>query len=98
MLEEMAWVTFHVTEEDVSISTKGTGVLPLVCHYRSGPVRLEQVYLLEDYSEELAAAHGIRSYGGVVLHLEDLQGWSTDIFGDFLLKKSEVLPFSTDEP
>lgn len=92
MLEEMAWVTFHVTEEEVSISEKGTGVLPLVCHYRSGPVRLEGVYPLEDYTEEMAARHGIRNYGGVVLHLKDLQDWSMDIFGDFILKKSDILP------
>ena len=37
MLEEMAWVTFHVTEEEVSISTENTGVVPLVCHYNSPP-------------------------------------------------------------
>lgn len=98
MLEEMAWVTFHVTENDVSISEKGTGVLPLICHYRSGPVRLEKVYLLEDYTEELAAAHGIRNYGGVVLRLEDLENWSTDIFGDFILKASDILPDRTEEP
>lgn len=91
MLEEMAWVTFHVTEDDVSLSKEKTGVLPLVCHYRSGPVRLEGVYPLEDYTEEMAVRHGIRSYGGVVLHLEDLQGWSTDIFGDFILQKSDIL-------
>lgn len=91
MLEEMAWVTFHVTENEISISEAETGVLPLVCHYRSGPVRLENVYLLEDYTEELAAAHGIRNYAGVALHLKDLQNWSSDIFGDFILKKSDIL-------
>ena len=96
MLEEMAWVTFHVTENDISISENKTGVLPLVCHYRSGPVRLEKVYPLEDYTEELASRHGIRNYGGVVLRLEDLQNWSTDIFGEFILKKADILPDSAD--
>lgn len=91
MLEEMAWVTFHVTEGGVSISRQGTGALPLVCHYRSGPVRLEQVYLLEDYTEELASRHGIRNYGGVTLRLEDLQRWSEDILGDFRLTGPEIL-------
>lgn len=94
MLEGMAWVTFHVTENDVSLSEKGSGVLPLVCHYKSGPVRLENVYLLEDYTEELASRHGIRNYGGVTLNLGDLQTWSADIFGDFLLKKSDILKIS----
>lgn len=91
MLEEMAWVTFHVTEDDVAISEQGTGVLPLVCHYRSGPVRLEQVYLLEDYTEELASRHGIHNYGGVDLHLEELQGWCEDIIGDFRLTGADIL-------
>lgn len=95
MLEEMAWVTFHVTEEGVSIAEERTGALPLVCHYTSGPVRLEGVYLLEDYTEEQAARHGIRNYGGVILKLSDLQAWSHEIIGDWALKKSD-LPLSVD--
>lgn len=51
--------------------------IPLVCQYTSGPVRFENVYLLEEYTEELAASHGIRNYAGVVLHLEDLQNGAT---------------------
>lgn len=91
MLEEMAWVTFHVTEDGVGIAEEQTGVLPLVCHYSSGPVRLESVYFLEDYTEEQAARHGIRNYGGVVLKLSDLQAWSEEIFGSWILKKSDIL-------
>lgn len=94
MLEGMAWVTFHVTEDGVFVSETGSGVLPLVCHYKSGPVRLENVYLLEDYTEEMASRHGIRNYGGIALSLEELQSWSADIFGDFLLKKSDILRIS----
>lgn len=90
MLEGMAWITFHVTENDVTISEKGTGVLPLVCQYKSGPVRLDGVYFLEDYTEELASKHGIRDYGGVILRLDDLKTKSSDIFGDFVLKKSDI--------
>lgn len=92
MLEEMAWVTFHVSENGIAIAEDQTGVLPLVCHYSSGPVRLEDVYLLEDYTEEQAARHGIRSYGGVTLKLSDLQAWSDEIIGDWVLKKSDILP------
>lgn len=91
MLEEMAWVTFHVTEDGVSLDEERTGVLPLVCHYKSGPVRLENVYFLEDYTEEQAAAHGIRNYGGSALKLSDLQTWSEEIFGSWILKKSDIL-------
>lgn len=91
MLETMAWITFHVTEDGVSIAEDTSGVIPLVCQYTSGPVRFSNVYLLEDYTEELAASHGIRNYGGVVLHLEDLQKWSSEILGDFVLSKDQVL-------
>jgi poly-gamma-glutamate synthesis protein (capsule biosynthesis protein) len=95
MLEEMAWVTIHVTKGvntvSVEISPENTGVVPLVCQYTSSPVRFENVYLLEDYTEELAKKHGIHSYGNVNLTLSDLEGYAQRIFGDFILKKSDVL-------
>lgn len=91
MLEAMAWVTFHVSEEGITIAEADTGVIPLVCHYKSGPVRLENIYLLEDYTEEQALHHGIRSYGGVALHLDDLQEWSDEILGGWVLPASQVL-------
>lgn len=91
MLEGLAWITFHVTEDGVSIDREVTGVIPLVCQYTSGPVRFNNIYLLEDYTEELASSHGIRNYGGVVLRLEDLQKWSTGILGDFVLTRDQAL-------
>ena len=94
MLEEMAWVTFHVTEDSIQIADDKTGVLPLVCHYKSGPVRLDQVYLLEEYTEEMASRHGIWNYGGVPLHLDYLQNTSEEIFGDWILKKPDILKMS----
>ena len=91
MLEAMAWITFHVSEDGVSVNADTSGVLPLVCQYSSGPVRFQNVYLLEDYTEELAASHGIRNYGGVTLRLEDLQKWSTETLGNFVLTKDQIL-------
>lgn len=85
MLEALAFVTFHVTENEVRISEENTGAIPLVCHYTAGPVRMNRVYPLEDYTEELALSHGIRSYGGVTIHLEELQQWSQEILGDWVL-------------
>lgn len=85
MLEAMAWITFHVDEDGVSIAEQQSGPIPLVCQYTSGPVRFEGVYLLQDYTQEQAAGHGIRSYGGVTLSLDDLLKWSADIFGDTVL-------------
>lgn len=90
MLEEMAWISIHVTESGSSINPEKTGVIPMVCHYTSGPVRLEQVYLLEDYSEEKAKTHGIRNYGGVILKYDDLINWSQEIFGDWILKRTDI--------
>ena len=95
MLEEMAWVTFHVTEDDVYINENLSGALPLVCHYRYGPLRLTGVYPLEDYTEEQAKSHGIWNYGGVALHLEDLQKYSEEILGDMALTKSDILGYET---
>ncbi len=97
MLEGMAWVTFHVTEEGVSIAEEKSGVLPLVCQYRSGPVRLDRVYTLEEYTEELAASHGIRGYGGVTLRLSDLQDWSREIFGDWVMASGDILEQGKEE-
>lgn len=91
MLEGMAWVTFHVTEEGISITEEKTGIVPMVCHYNSGPVRLENVYLLEEYTQEQAADHGILGYGGVNLTLSDLQAWSDEILGEWVLPVEQVL-------
>ncbi len=91
MLEAMAWVSFRVKEGEVAIDEERTGVLPIVCHYTANPVRLENVYLLQDYTEEQAASHGIKSYGGVDLNLSDLQAWSKEVFGENVLTTEEVL-------
>ena len=78
-------------ENGVSIREDKSGAVPLVCHYASGPVRLQQVYLLEDYTAELAACHGIHSYGGVNLTLKDLLCRSAEILGDHVLTRERVL-------
>lgn len=90
MLGGLAWVTFHVTEEGVMIKDENTGVVPLVCHYSSSPVRLKNVYLLENYTETLAQSHGIISYGGVPFHLDSLQQWSNEIFSDRVLSVAQI--------
>lgn len=91
MLEAMAWVTIHVDEDGAYIDEEQTGVLPLVCHYNAMPVRMESVYLLEDYTEEQAASHGIKAYGGVDLRLSDLQKWTTEVFEGQVLSADQIL-------
>lgn len=91
MLEGMAWVTFHVTENGISLSAEDTGIIPLVCHYSSGPVRLKNVYLLEEYTEELATSHGIINYGGISFHLDYLTDWSEEILGEWVITAETAL-------
>lgn len=87
MLEGMAYITFHKAEDRRYIDYGKTGVYPLVCQYSSGPVRYVGTYYLSEYTEDLAKKHGIHSYGGVNLKLEDLQQWSIEIFGDWDLSQ-----------
>ncbi len=91
MLEAMAWISFHVTEDGVVIDEMSSGVLPLICHYTANPVRFEQVYLLEDYTEEKAASHGIKIYGEVDLGLGELRRISAEVFQDKVLSAEEIL-------
>lgn len=91
MLEGMAWITFHVTENGISLSMEDTGIIPLVCHYTSGPVRIKNIYLLEDYTEELATSHGIINYGGISFHLDDLTAWSEAILGEWVIPSEVAL-------
>ena len=91
MLEAMAWVTIHVDENGPAIDVENTGVLPLVCHYNAMPVRMESVYLLVEYTEEQAASHGIKAYGGVDLRLSDLHKWTTEVFEGQILTTDQVL-------
>ena len=91
MLEGLAWVSFHVTENGAYVDFDNSGVLPLVFQYRSGPLRFENVYALEDYTDELASKHGIRNWGGVTLTLEKLNTWSQQIFGEWAVSKEFIL-------
>lgn len=91
MLEGMAWITFHVTENGISLSLEDTGIIPLVCHYTSGPVRIKNIYLLEDYTEELASSHGIINYGGISFHLNHLTEWCQNILGEWVITADTAL-------
>lgn len=91
MLEAMAWVTFVVEEDgSVSILEEETGAIPMVCHYTVNPVRHENVYFLDEYDETLAAAHGIHAYG-IDFNYVDLNTWSQEILGKWVLGSDDVL-------
>lgn len=91
MLEEMAWVVLHVTEDDISIDENKTGVVPMVMHYRTGPLRYENIYMLDDYNDDLCKQHGIAGWGGVTLTMEKLNRWTEEIIGQWRLDKNYVL-------
>lgn len=91
MLEELAWVTFHVAEEEKTLDLEKSGALPIVCQYSSGPLRMKDIYALEDYTEDLASTHGIRNWGGIAFHLADLQKWCEEIIGNWALTKTQIL-------
>lgn len=91
MLEGLAWVSFHVTEDNVYVDENSSGVLPLVMQYRSGPLRFENVYALEDYTDELASHHGIIGWGGVHISVDKLKEWDNEIFGSWSMTKEDIL-------
>ena len=87
MLEGMAVVTYTVTHDgQIAINEEETGVIPLVCQYTQGSVRIENIYFLNDYTEELAKKHGMYTYAGIPLHQEDLVNLSKKVFGDWEMK------------
>ena len=91
MLEGMAWVTLTVTEEGIQYKEEEIGMFPMVCQYNSNPVRFDKVYFLEDYSKKLAKNHGIIQYGGVDFEIEDLQRWSEEIIGEWVLSPKTII-------
>jgi poly-gamma-glutamate synthesis protein (capsule biosynthesis protein) len=91
MLEAMAWVNIHVVGDEVTVSEENTGVIPMICHYTANPVRLKQVYLLEDYTVEQADSHGIKIYGEVDFVLSDLQTLCGEVFGTNILSADDIL-------
>ena len=49
--------TFDIVKDGDTVAIENVGVIPTMCHYSMTRDSL-QIYTLEDYSEELAQAHG----------------------------------------
>lgn len=98
MLEGMAIVTFTVTPDgEISINEEETGVIPMVCQYTQGSVRIDNIYFLADYTEELALKHGMYTYAGIPFHLEDMVNLSEKVFGDWAMDPYlDVIPVEGD--
>ena len=82
MLENMAWVTFRKSDDGTVIDKDLSGSIPLVCQYSAGPLRFQAIYLLEEYTQDIANKHGIRSWGKKNLYVDDLNKWAQEIMGD----------------
>ena len=96
MLEAMAWVTFEVDDESVEIVKEETGAIPMVYQYKGEYNRFENVYFLDEYTEELAQAHGIHTHGGSEHTLANLQMWAEEVLGEWMLSSEDVLKDSVE--
>ena len=84
MLESMLQVTL-TRQKDGSVIVENPGVMPLVCHYNSR-WRDYTVMPLDDYSESLAASHGLASKRNVTpSYFREL---ATEIYGELLIPKT----------
>lgn len=87
MLEGMAIVTFvKHSDGTVCIKEENTGVIPMVCQYTQGSVRIDNIYFLDEYTEELAQKHGMYTYAGIPFHLSDMTDLSEEVFGEWAMK------------
>lgn len=89
MLEAMAWVTFEVTEDSVKILESETGAIPMVYQYKENN-RFENVYFLDEYTEELAKQHWIHHNGGTTHTYENLKTWAEQVLGEWMLYSKDV--------
>ena len=90
MLEEMAWVVFHVTEEGIYLDEPRCGVIPMVDHYTYGPLKFQRVYYLADYDQDLASSHGILGWGGVNLSVDKLNEYTEQIMGNYRIDRPDL--------
>ncbi|MBO7386425.1 MAG: CapA family protein [Lachnospiraceae bacterium] len=90
MLEEMAWVVFHVTEEGIYLDEPRCGVIPMVDHYTYGPLKFQRVYYLADYDQDLASSHGILGWGGVNLSVDKLNEYTEQIMGNYRMDRPDL--------
>lgn len=78
-------ISFNITDSgDGDVKVDSPRFIPTVCHYPSNFYD-NVVYLLEDYTEELASSHAVRTYYNNTISLEGLKKYVTDtISSEFL--------------
>lgn len=95
MLEAMAWVTFEVKDGAVEIVEAETGAFPMVYQYDTNHTFVS-VYFLEDYTEELAQAHGIHLHNDGNHTLANLTKWAEDVLGEWIRSPKDPLKESIE--
>ncbi len=91
MFEAMAWVTLTDDEEGkLHIVEEESGALPMVMQYTTG-ARFQAVVPLDEYTESLAASHGIITRGEGKLSITDMNNWADTLLTTYRMKKEEIL-------
>jgi poly-gamma-glutamate synthesis protein (capsule biosynthesis protein) len=91
MFEAMAWVTLTDDEEGkLHIVEEESGALPMVMQYTTG-ARFQAVVPLDEYTESLAASHGIITRGEGKLSITDMNHWADTLLTTYRMTKEEIL-------
>ena len=72
LLEGMADITLKKDADTGEVTIQDYSLVPLVMHYEKDQTNA-RVYLLDDYTEELAAAHGVHDYSSDEFTLESIR-------------------------
>lgn len=70
-----------VRDEDGTIRTEASGILPVITHFENGGKNY-RIYPLEDYTQDLIAKHAVRKYDSPVT-LEYYNGLADQVLGEF---------------
>lgn len=70
-------LTFNMTKKSGKTAVENTQFIPTVCHYPSNFYN-NKIYLLKDYTQELAASHAVATYYHNSISLASLKKYVTD--------------------
>lgn len=88
MLGGMASLTIVKDAEGTHIEEESVKAIPLVTHFIypgwTGSTVVESTYLLSQYTDEQAAAHGLKNAWGITLTRDELMRLARETFGEYL--------------
>ncbi|MBO4910727.1 MAG: CapA family protein [Lachnospiraceae bacterium] len=89
--EGMAWVTIHVDKDGAKVDLDNSGALPMVEYQTWGPLYIQGVYPLEDFTADMASHHAANFRDGGGMNLDLLHQWDSNLFGPYSLTKEDIL-------